>query len=124
MSEARLTERVRYKFTDDELRDLGVQLAREQQGVDTLRDEKAETTAAVNARIKEAERRVSEMAVKVTNGYDWIDVEIMQMLDEPRAGMKRIMRTDTGEHLRDEPMTAAEKQTSFGFRMGGESDAR
>lgn len=120
----RLTEKVRYTFSPDELRELGSMLAREDQGIRDLRDQKSAATAAISARIKEADRRASELAVKLNNGYELREVEVMAMLETPRPGMKRIIRPDTGEHLRDEPMTAEEMQSSFGFPEPGEGDAR
>jgi hypothetical protein len=129
MKSSRLYEQVKYNFKADELRELGAMLARETQAVYDLRDQKAEATAAINARIKQADRRASDLTLKINNGYELREVEVMQELEEPRPGMKRIRRMDTGEHLRDEPMSAEEMQSSFGFRepepgTGGESDAR
>ena len=127
MKNDRLHEQLKYTFSADEQRELGAALAREAQGIYDLRAEKTEATAAITARIKSAEKRAADLTVKINNGYELREVEVMHMLEEPRPGMKRIIRADTGEHLRDEPMTAAEMQSSFGFRdpeVGGESDAK
>lgn len=124
----RLHEQVRYIFSADELRELGSMLAREAQGIYDLRQQKLEASAAISARIKAADGRAAKLTEKINNGYELREVEVMQVLEEPRPGMKRIIRVDTGEHLRDEPMSAAEMQSSFGFKepedVGGESDAR
>jgi hypothetical protein len=37
-------------------------------------------------------------------------------MDRPKPGMKTIIRADTSEELRIEPMTTREKQGTFGFQ--------
>jgi hypothetical protein len=116
MADKRVYEAVRHTYTSDELRELGTQLAREQQVIMDLETGKAQSTAAFNAQIKEAENRRNGLTIKINNGYEMRETEIMVLLETPRPGMKRLLRVDTGEILRDEPMTLTEMQQSFGFR--------
>jgi hypothetical protein len=112
----RLYESVKYTFSGDEIRELGEALAREAQNVFDLRERKSSVTAELAGAIKLANGRVAELTNRINNGYELREVECMLMMETPRPGMKRIIRVDTNEPLRDEPMTAAEMQGSFGFK--------
>ncbi|HEY6272606.1 MAG TPA: hypothetical protein VIX19_11520 [Terriglobales bacterium] len=113
--ERRLYESVKYTFSGDEIRELGEALAREAQTVFDLREQKSSTVAELTAQIKQANGRVAELSSRINNGYELREVECMVMLETPRPGMKRIVRLDTNETIRDESMTTAEMQASFGF---------
>jgi hypothetical protein len=116
----RLYEAVKYTFSLDEIRELGEALAREAQNVFDLRERKSSVVAELSALIKQANGRVAELTNRINNGYELREVECMVMLETPRPGMKRIIRVDNNEPLRDEPMTAAEMQGSFGFSEGSD----
>jgi hypothetical protein len=51
----------------------------------------------------------------LNNGYELRQVEVLIDYDVPKVGWKRIIRLDTNAVLRDEEMTAAERQRGFGF---------
>jgi len=121
MSDRRIYELLKHPFSKDEIRELGEALAREAQGVFDLKERKSSVGAALTAQIKETNGRVAELTRKINEGFELREVECMWMLEEPRPGMKRLMRTDrVGDeaHVRDEPMTQAEMQRSFGFAEG------
>lgn len=120
--EKRLYESVKYIFSHSEIHDLGEALAREAQTVFDLKERKASINADLVAQIKSANGRVSELTNRINNGYELREVECLAMMETPRPGMKRIIRIDTNEALRDEPMSQAEMQGSFGF--GGGEDSR
>ena len=113
--ERRLYEAIKYTFKSDELRELGEGLAREAQNVFDLRAEKSSTVASYGASIKSAEKRVADLTTKINNGFEMREVECLTMLETPRPGMKRIIRLDTNETVREEAMTVAEMQQGFGF---------
>jgi len=115
MSEQRTFERIKYTFNADEIRELGEALARETVGIFDLEQRKSATSAEINAQIKQATQRCGEVAGKITAGYELRQVECLTLMETPRPGLKRIIRIDTGEAVRDEPMTLSEMQTSFGF---------
>jgi hypothetical protein len=116
--ERRLYESVKYTFTLDEIRELGEALAREAQTVFDLRETKSSVVAEMSAQIKQANKRVADLTTRINNGYELREVECMVMMETPRPGMKRIIRIDNNEMIRDEPMTAAEMQGAFGFTEG------
>lgn len=114
--EKRLYEAIKYTFTETEIRELGEALAREQQTAFDLAEHKTATVAEFLANLKAVKGRVADLVKKINNGYELREVECMVMLETPRPGMKRLVRLDNHQPIRDEPMTAAEMQTSFGFQ--------
>lgn len=116
MSDKRLFESIRYAFAATEIKELGEALAREAQVVFDLEKKKSELASELNAEIKSANGRVSELAKKINNGYELREVECMALMETPRPGMKRIIRIDTNETIREEAMTKEEMQRSFGFQ--------
>ena len=113
--EKRKYEALKFTFGADDIRELGQKLARETQNVYDLESRKKELDAEFSAQIKAANNRVAEITTKLNNGYEMREVEVMILLDEPKQGIKRVVRVDTGEHLRDEAMTLEEMQRGFGF---------
>lgn len=108
-------ETLKFTFGPEDLMDLGQQLARETQGVYDFEKRKKEIDAELAAQIKAANGRVECLTTKLNNGYEMREVEVMVLFDEPRQGMKRIIRADNNEHLRDDAMSFDELQRGFGF---------
>ena len=116
--ERRLYESIKYVFSPDEIRELGEALARENQNVYDLREQKSSAMAALSASIKSANKRGADLTTRINNGYELREVECLAMMETPRPGMKRIVRLDTNETVREEAMTMQEMQGSFGFDAG------
>lgn len=113
--EKRQYESIKYTFDPTEIRELGESLARETQTVTDLRAQKTSSAAALGAAIKSAEKRTSDLSQRINNGYELREVECMVLLEVPRPGMKRVIRIDTNETVREEAMTVAEMQSGFDF---------
>lgn len=118
MNEQRQYESVRRPFTEREMADMNDQLVQAVGEVRTLRAEKTTQTSTLGAAIKTAEKLVFELQGKLSLGYEMIDVETFPVYDDPEPGRKKIVRADTSEVLRIEPMTPRERQQSFGFGSG------
>lgn len=118
--ERRLYEAIKYTFDETEIRLLGESLARESQTVFDLREQKASVAAEFAGKIKTGEGRLGELTTKINNGYELREVECLVLLETPRPGLKRIVRIDTNEMVREEAMTMQEMQGNFGFAEGGE----
>lgn len=114
-AEKRHYETLKFTFSADEIRELGQQLARETQGVYDLETRKKELDAELGASIKSANGRIADITKRLNNGYEMREIEVIVLFDEPKQGMKRIIRVDNNEHLRDEAMTFDEMQRGFGF---------
>jgi hypothetical protein len=108
-------ESVRRPFTDIELVAMHEQLVVEVGNVKELRGQKTQTNTTINAAIKTAEKSVWDLQEKLALGYEQIDVEVIAIFDRPEPGKKLIVRVDTNQELRVEPMTLRERQQAFGF---------
>jgi len=108
-------EPVRRYFSDKELAEMHEALVQSVGTVKDLRAEKTQSNASMNAAIKGAEKNVWDYQEKLANGYEVIDIEVIAIMDTPSPGMKRVIRVDTNEAVREEPMSARERQGSFGF---------
>lgn len=117
-TERRQYEAVKFTFGECDIRELGQRLARETQNVYDLESQKKEVDANLSAQIKAANGRVSDTTTRLNNGYEMREVEVLVLLDEPRQGIKRIVRIDNNEMLREEAMTLEEMQRGFGFSAG------
>jgi hypothetical protein len=113
--EKRLYESIKYTFDKNEIRELGEGLAREAQTVFDLKAQKKSVVASLGASIEAANNRVADLTTKINNGYELREVECLALMETPRAGMKRIVRLDNNETVREEAMTMAEMQQNFGF---------
>jgi hypothetical protein len=119
MGDGRQYEQVRRNFTEREMADMHEALVQRVGEVKDLRSEKTQANASLNAAIKGAEKGVFDLQEKLALGYEMVEVEVLAIMDRPVQGSKTIIRVDTGEDLRTEPMTAREKQQSFGFQEPG-----
>lgn len=116
MAEHRIFEAIKYTFKSDEIRELGEALAREAQTVFDLEQQKKTMTAGMAAQIKGANKRVADLTLKINQGFELREVECLALMETPRPGMKRIIRCDNSETVREEAMTVGEMQGFFGFQ--------
>ncbi len=68
-----------------------------------------EVTASIKAQIAQLDAEISEKALQINNGYEYRNVEC-RMDKDYRLGSVTITRLDTGEAIRERPMTAEERQ--------------
>lgn len=108
-------EAIKFTYGSTDLQEMGAKLARENQNVYDLEARKKEIDADLASQIKAANGRVSDITTRLNNGYEMREVEVMVLYDTPRAGLKRVLRIDTNEALREEAMTLAEMQRGFAF---------
>lgn len=103
------TKSLRVQLTDEERRDMAIDLAGEQGRLDAARAEKEEAMKTHGAAIKRHEAEVGILATCVNNGFVYRDVEVEEIED---WNGKRIVhvRTDTGEEIFERPMTEDERQ--------------
>jgi hypothetical protein len=108
-------ESVEYRFTPEELRELGMDLGRANQTVYDLRSEKSSVVTSLGATIKSAEKHAAELTTKLNQKFEMREVEVVAEMDKPKPGLKTIYRTDTGDELRTVAMTLEEQQGTFRF---------
>jgi hypothetical protein len=109
-------EKVKYFFTTEERRELGEALARENQTIVDLKEQKKTKVTEFAALIEAANKRALDLVTRIISGYEDREVEVMILMETPRPGMKRVIRMDNNETLFDLPMTVQEMQGSFGFQ--------
>lgn len=113
-------EAVKFEFGSADVQELGHGLAREWQNIADLEARRKEVAADLASQIKAAYGRVNDIALKLNNGYEMREVEVLVLWDEPRMGMKRTVRVDTSVVLREEAMSLQEMQRGFGFTEPGD----
>lgn len=113
--ERRVFEMVKRVFTEDERRRLGETLARTVQDLVDNKQARVAAMADYAAKHKALENEAIRITDCVNRGFEEVEVEVMTMYDRPKPGQKQILRVDTNEVLRTEPMTPRELQGSFGF---------
>jgi hypothetical protein len=105
----------KYKFTREELRELGLRLAARAQEIYNAKAAKKTAAAVAKARIEELEEDAAALVRKLNELNETRDIECRIHYNLPRRGMKTIIRTDTGEAEFEAPMTEAEMQGAFVF---------
>jgi hypothetical protein len=113
-------EQVRRPFTDQEMADMHDALVQRLGDVEKLEAQKKQDNLVINAAIKGATKEVYDIRGKLAAGYEMIEVEVLAVMDKPKPGTKTIIRVDTSEELRTEPMSMRERQQSFGFTEPGD----
>lgn len=107
---------VKWTFTREELRELGLRLAAKAQEIYNQRAAKKAAVATMAAAIEQLEAEASVMVHALNNLYELRKMECSVHYHTPKHGFKTILRPDTGETVGDPvPMTEAEMQSSFVF---------
>ena len=101
---------LRCKFNNEELLNIGKELAENNNALAALENDKASVVSDFAARIKAAEAHVSIAANKISSGYEFRDVPVTITMPAPAPGKKLIVRDDTGEQVAVEDMTQEELQ--------------
>ena len=110
-----LYESCKYQFSQSELFQLGGMLAQVTQNLHDLHAEKREVMKSLAAQIEAFEKKIAGLAIKINQGYEMRELEVRVILDAPKPGVKSLFRIDTGEVVREEPMTPAEMQRAIEF---------
>jgi hypothetical protein len=116
--EEKVTEYLKYTFTDEELLALSKTMAKKNQDLGEVEDDKKRITADFSAKIQSFESEISALARKVYSGYEHRNVECKVLFHTPDIGMKTVVRTDSGEVVREEAMSTSERQEILPFVNG------
>ena len=115
MADERTYEEIRYDFTDAELRAFGDDLAARNRERINLKEQRAAALAAFTASMRDIDQEIAKLTDQITTRGEMRRTEVMYRLDDPRPGWKTVFIVETNKDLRTEPMSAAEKQGTFGF---------
>ena len=113
----KVTEYLKYTFTDEELLALSKTMAKKNQDLGEVEADKKRIVADFAAKVQAFESEIATLARKVYSGYEHRNVECEVTYHAPEIGMKTITRTDTGEIVREEAMSTSERQEILPFTM-------
>lgn len=113
-------EQLKVKLYDQDLMVKAKEMAAAQQELNKAEDEKSQAVSSLNATIKGLRAKVDDLSVAITNGYELRMVDCTIMFDTPRPGMKTIIRTDSGEEVRQELMTEFDRQQGLDLKPAAE----
>ena len=108
--ETKSREEVKVRLTEEEKLATGARLARATVALLELEVRRKEVAEALKGEKTRLEKECLESSRSIENGWVWSEMECDIIYDHPRAGMKSIVRRDTGAVEREEPMTDDEKQ--------------
>jgi hypothetical protein len=108
-------ELLRYTFSPEEKQILSDKLALACQEKYTAEDEKKSAMAGFKKRIDEEIANMAHYSRLVNNGWEMRATECRIEYNSPVAGTKRIIRSDTGELVREVAMTGPEYQSTILF---------
>lgn len=112
MRNEKISQHLKYEFSEDEIRTLSYDLARATRELRALNEQKKEVMADFTGKIKAKEGATDRISEQVANGYEFRMVPCEVEFDDPATGKKRITRTDTGEWW-TEDMTSSEMQSEL-----------
>lgn len=97
MRNKKTSKHLKYEFTEEEIKSLSYELARETRELRSLNESKKEVMADFTGKIKAKEGATDRISEQVANGYEYRMVPCEIEYDYPTTGKKSITRTDTGE---------------------------
>ena len=110
-----VTEYLKYKFSEKELREKSEKLAQDCREKRETEEAKKQITSDLKAKIDAFDASISQISNHINSGYEFRYIECDVHLNDPDPGFKSIVRKDTFEVVKVEPMTAAELQEELDF---------
>jgi len=100
---------LKHHFTEEELRDLMMEMARQEIRRNELKETLKNLGADYRSRMQDAEKIIKDDARKISNGFEYRPTECLKIMDFG-VGIVTFIRKDTQEVVEERPMTDAEKQ--------------
>ena len=110
MPNKKIKMNLQYKFTKEELLDLGRTLGESQLALRQLDDDRKMVVDEWKAKISSQEATINDLSNKTSSGYEYRNIECSVTYDVPVKGQKTIMRLDSGDVVKIMEMDDAEKQ--------------
>jgi len=107
--EVLIKEYLKCQLTEKEKTELSAKIAKAISDRASAEAKLKEVSASIKAQIAQLDAEISEKALQINNGYEYRNVEC-RMDKDYRLGTVTITRLDTGEVIRERPMTAEERQ--------------
>lgn len=106
----KVKEYLKYEFSQDEIRQFGIDLARLSSEHSELEDEKKSVTSQFKAQMDAKHAEIQAVSNKINSGSERRSVDCEWRYNQPNSGMKQLWRLDTQEILTTTSMTAEEMQ--------------
>lgn len=110
------------KFTTEELKEIGVKLALENQRKERLQDSLKQASAQFKSEITESESTIRSLAQKLARGSEDREIECDILFNTPEEGKKTVKHGDTGEVVQVLDMTESELNDLFVNGLGARKD--
>jgi hypothetical protein len=107
---ATVEEYLRYEFSREELQDRAKSLAMNVQRQTQTQEEQKAAQAQFKERLERLTSEVGKLSRDINNGWEMRNILCRVLYHSPTQGTKRIVREDTGELVREQPMTRSEMQ--------------
>ena len=107
--EVLIKEYLKCHLTEKEKTELSAKIAKAISDRASAEAKLKEVSTSIKAQIAQLDAEISEKALQINNGYEYRNVEC-RMDKDYRLGSVTITRLDTGEVIRERPMTAEERQ--------------
>jgi len=104
-----VTKELPVQLTQEELMEKAKELAKLQQDKASAEEQAKSAAATFKDRIASAQSSISMLSRDICNGYEYREVKCQYEFDWS-AGKKRLVRTDTGETIKTEPITQNDRQ--------------
>ena len=107
--EVLIKEYLKCQLTEKEKTELSAKIAKAISDRASAEAKLKEVSTSIKAQIAQLDAEISEKALQINNGYEYRNVEC-RMDKDYRLGAMTITRLDTGEVIRERPMTSEERQ--------------
>ncbi len=104
---------LRVIYTNPERLELGRQLADTHQALAQTNIDLDSIKTDFKSRIAAHDAKITDLSTKVSNGWRMEEVKCVWIMDDPKKGMKRLVRTDTAEDVETVEMTQSDKQAEL-----------
>lgn len=112
MKRERTIEYLKYTFSDEEKKDLAMQMAQTSIKKDSLEQQKTAVTKQFASDIAQAGIIIQSCASKIESGYEMRQIDCEEEPDFEKRILKTY-RTDTGELVKTRPLRSDEMQKSL-----------
>jgi hypothetical protein len=106
----KVKEYLRYPFTEDETKEIAKQLAPSVTSKTRAEEEQKSAQAQFKQRIELEVTQIQRLSNNINMGWEMREIECVVEFHKPRQGVKRIIRLDTGEIVREQQMSGGELQ--------------
>lgn len=106
---------LKYQFTHDEIHGKGIELARITSELAAIENERKAVASEFKAKIDTKSAEMEVLGNHINNGYEHRYIACTEILNQPRIGIKTIVRNDTNEIVSETAMNSDEMQSELEF---------